>query len=106
MSQNGEAVPVGVNAESSLSKTTDLDDAANDFCTDDIKNFEGGSSGYSNAPIFIEACAGCGILSSVVQQRGMQVLPIDCPRNRHTPKCRLVIMDLTSEHRHSATAYC
>ena len=58
----------------------------------------GSSTGYKDTPIFIEACAGCGILSSVVQQRGFQVIPIDCPRNRHVPKCRLVVLDLTSAH--------
>ncbi|CAL1170052.1 unnamed protein product [Cladocopium goreaui] len=58
----------------------------------------GSSTGYKDTPIFIEACAGCGILSSVVQQRGFQVIPIDCPRNRHVPKCRLVVLDLTSAY--------
>lgn len=99
MSQGGEAEPAGVNADSSLSKTADSKDALHGFCTGDTtNNFESGSSGFSNAPIFIEACAGCGILSSVVQQHGIQVLPIDCPRNCRTPKCRLVIMDLISKH--------
>ena len=55
-------------------------------------------SGYKDTPISIEACAGCGILSSVVQQRGFQVIPIDCPRNRHVPKCRLVFLDLTTPY--------
>jgi hypothetical protein len=55
-------------------------------------------SGYKDTPIFIEACAGCGILSSMVQRKGFQIIPIDCPRNRHIPKCRLVILDLTTPH--------
>lgn len=40
----------------------------------------------------------CGILSSLDQQRGFHVIPIDCPRNRHTPKCRLVVLDLTTAY--------
>ena len=92
-SQSGLAVDEAV----PMSSTTD-NDVMQDFCTENSENFESGSSGFASAPIFIEACAGCGILSSVVQQRGIQVIPIDCPRNRHVPKCRLVVMDLTSDH--------
>ena len=84
-----------------LSKTDLADSTLQGFGTDNADNsdtFETSPSGFQGTPIFIEACAGCGILSSVVQQRGFQVIPIDCPRNRHTPKCRLVVMDLTAPH--------
>ena len=49
----------------------------------------------STPPIFIEACAGCGILSSVVKARGFKVLPIDCSRNRHEPLCKIFEIDLS-----------
>ena len=84
-----------------LSKTDSAGDIVQDGATADAgnsRNFETSPSGFHGSPIFIEACAGCGILSSVMQQRGFQVIPIDCPRNRHTPKCRLVVMDLTAPH--------
>ena len=84
-----------------LSKTDSAGDIVHGGATADAgnsENFEKSPSGFQGTPIFIEACAGCGILSSVVQQRGFQVIPIDCPRNRHTPKCRLVVMDLTAPH--------
>ena len=84
-----------------LSKTDSADGILQGGDADGASNsviFETSPSGFQGTPIFIEACAGCGILSSVVQQRGFQVIPIDCPRNRHTPKCRLVVMDLTAPH--------
>ena len=33
-----------------------------------------------------------------MQQRGFHIIPLDCSRNRHVPKCKLVVLDLTSEH--------
>ena len=84
--------------EVTLSKACDSNEALQEFCIDNSPISKQSSSGYQDTPIFIEACAGCGILSSVVQQRGLQVIPIDCPRNRHVPRCRIVVMDLTSTH--------
>ena len=81
-----------------MSKACDISEALQVECTDNSPFSSKSSSSYKDTPIFIEACAGCGILSSVVQQRGLQVIPIDCPRNRHAPKCRIVVMDLTSNH--------
>lgn len=60
----------------------------------DVSKFAGKDS---REPLFIEACVGCGVLSSVVKQWGIQVIPIDSPRDRHVPRCELVVMDLTSE---------
>ena len=86
-----QAVPVSGDRHNPMSKTSQVanDNSTADFC---------GPSRYKDTPIFIEACAGCGILSSVVQQRGFQFIPIDCPRNRHTPKCRVVVLDLTTPY--------
>ena len=36
-------------------------------------------SGYKDTPIFIEACAGCGILSSMVQRKGFPDHPNRLP---------------------------
>ena len=52
----------------------------------------------AEVPIFIEACAGCAILSSVAKERGFAVVPIDCPRNKHKVKAKIVTIDLTSPH--------
>jgi len=49
-------------------------------------------------PVFIEACAGCGVLSQTVKARGFKVLPIDCARNRHKPKCKIFELDLSQPH--------
>ena len=52
----------------------------------------------SNPPVFIEACAGCGILSQTAKARGFKVLPIDCARNRHHAKCKIYELDLSQPH--------
>ena len=52
-------------------------------------------SAKTSPPLFIEACAGCGILSSVVKARGFKILPIDCSRNRHEPQCKIFEIDLS-----------
>ncbi len=48
--------------------------------------------------IFIEACAGRGILSSVAKEQGFSVVPVDCPRNQRKTKVRVITLDLTSPH--------
>ncbi len=57
-------------------------------------NLHGGSDRF----IFIEACAGCGILSSVAKEQGFLVVPVDCPRNQRKTKVRVVTLDLTAPH--------
>ena len=57
-------------------------------------NLHGGSDRF----IFIEACAGCGILSSVAKEQGFLVVPLDCPRNQHKTKVKVVTLDLTAPH--------
>ena len=48
--------------------------------------------------VFIEACAGCAILSSIAVKRGFHVLPFDCSRNRHRPFCALFEFDLSAPY--------
>ena len=48
------------------------------------------------APIFVEACAGSAVLSSVAKEKGFSVVPIDCEHRRYQTKCRIVLLDLTS----------
>ena len=49
-------------------------------------------------PLFIEACAGCAILSATAQERGIPSLPIDCSRNRHQTHCKVFDLDLSKLH--------
>ena len=44
--------------------------------------------------VFIELCAGSVSLSSVAQKFGYRVMPVDCKRNRHVTKCRVIQLDL------------
>ena len=48
--------------------------------------------------VFIELCAGSAVLSAVAQRHGYRVLPVDCKRNRHKPRCRIVSLDLAEDH--------
>lgn len=45
-------------------------------------------------PLFIEACCGSAILSSVVSKMGFEVLPIDFHGNKHRPHVHVVELDL------------
>ena len=45
--------------------------------------------------VFIELCAGSAPLSAVAQKQGFQVFPIDFHRNRFSPKCRIIEIDMT-----------
>ena len=47
--------------------------------------------------LFVEAFAGSANLSYIVKQIGLQVVPIDHPGNKHHPKCKLLLLDLTQE---------
>ena len=48
--------------------------------------------------VFIELCAGSASLSAAAQESGYRVMPVDCKRNRHVPKCRIVQLDLATDH--------
>lgn len=45
--------------------------------------------------VFVELCAGSAALSAAAQKRGMQVFPIDFHRNRFSPKCRILEVDMS-----------
>ena len=46
-------------------------------------------------PMFIELCAGSAVFSATAKARGYQVLAVDCPRNRHSPHCKITTLDLS-----------
>ena len=48
--------------------------------------------------IFLELCAGSAKLSAAVRNTGIPVVPIDHKHNRHTPRCKLVQLDLSQHH--------
>ena len=49
-------------------------------------------------PLLIELCAGSAVLSQTAMTRGFATMPVDRAHNRHTPKCKLVNLDLTQSH--------
>ena len=49
-------------------------------------------------PLLIELCAGSAVLSQTAMTRGFATMPVDHAHNRHTPKCKLVNLDLTQSH--------
>jgi len=52
--------------------------------------------GKSPAPVvFLELCAGSAALSAAAQKRGFQVFPVDFHRNRFSPKCRILEVDMS-----------
>ena len=48
--------------------------------------------------VFLELCAGSAVLSAMAQKHGYRVMPVDFKRNRHTPKCKVVSLDLSEDH--------
>ena len=48
--------------------------------------------------IFLELCAGSAKLSAAVRNTGIPVVPVDHKHNRHTPRCKLVQLDLSQPH--------
>ena len=48
--------------------------------------------------VFVELCAGSASLSAVAQKCGYRVMPVDCKRKRHVPKCRVIQLDLATDH--------
>ena len=52
--------------------------------------------GKSPAPVvFLELCAGSAALSAAAQKCGFQVFPVDFHRNRFSPKCRILEVDMS-----------
>ena len=51
----------------------------------------------NNETVFVELCAGSGILSSTAEKYGMKSCPIDCERNRHSPFTKIFQIDLTDD---------
>ena len=47
--------------------------------------------------VFVELCAGSGILSSTAERHGMRVLPIDCERNRFETFTTVYQVDLSED---------
>ena len=45
--------------------------------------------------MFIELCAGSAVLSAAAQKSGFQVFLIDFHRNRFSPKCRILAIDMS-----------
>ena len=68
-------------------------DSHGDF---DFDGFGGGTT--DRQMVFIELCAGSAVLSATAQRHGYRVLPVDCKRNRHKPRCRIVSLDLSEAH--------
>ena len=62
----------------------------------DFDGFGGGTT--DRQMVFIELCAGSAVLSATAQRHGYRVLPVDCKRNRHKPRCRIVSLDLSEAH--------
>ena len=56
-----------------------------------------GVPSLENETVFIELCAGSGILSSTAERYGMKVCPIDCERNRHSPFTKIFQIDLAND---------
>lgn len=56
-----------------------------------------GVPSFENEIIFVELCAGSGILSATAEQHGWKVCPIDCERNRHAPFTKVFQIDLTTD---------
>ncbi|CAE7285341.1 unnamed protein product [Symbiodinium sp. CCMP2592] len=52
----------------------------------------------ADGPLVIELCAGSAILSQTAASRGFAIMPVDHAHNRHTPKCKMVNLDLTQSH--------
>ena len=49
------------------------------------------------APLFIEACCGCALLSASVSQMGFDTLPIDFHGNKHRPFVHVIELDLRKQ---------
>ena len=47
-------------------------------------------------PVFVEVCCGSAGLSASVSQYGFDCIGVDCRRNRHAPKARVLEIDLST----------
>ena len=52
----------------------------------------------SRTPVFVELCAGSAKLSDAVKQFGYNIVAVDHDKNRHSPRCKLVQLDLSHQH--------
>ena len=52
----------------------------------------------NQTPVFVELCAGSAKLSDAVKQFGYDIIAVDHDKNRHTPRCKLVQLDLSHKH--------
>ena len=52
----------------------------------------------NQSPVFVELCAGSAKLSDAVKQLGYNIIAVDHDKNRHTPRCKLVQLDLSHKH--------
>lgn len=59
---------------------------------------DGDANSSSKQMLFIELCAGSAVLSSVAKRRGFRVMPVGYKRNRRTPKCQIIQLDLSQKH--------
>ena len=75
------------------------DDARHQFsCTDgDVQSILDDAK-RDQTPLFIELCAGCGILSATVAALGFDVMAVDHTRNRHKTRVKMFNLDLSKEH--------
>ena len=48
--------------------------------------------------VFIKLCTGSAVLSAAALKHGYRVMPVDYKRNRHTPRCKIVSLDLSEDH--------
>ena len=48
-----------------------------------------------DGPLLVELCAGSAVLSSVASTRGFSTLAVDHALNRHTPKSKITVLDLS-----------
>ena len=84
--QEGQACPEPGGKDSALSKTVSTEMDASKKHANNSNATTLSPSGYKDTPIFIEACAGCGILSSMVQQKGFSDHPNRLPAKSPRPK--------------------
>ena len=84
-------------------KPVDLVEADNEGCQPISDIDEGEPLIYdevkkAQAPLFIELCAGCGILSATVAAVGFDVMAVDHSFNKHATKVKMFNLDLSKEH--------
>ena len=58
-----------------------------------------------DGPLLVELCAGSAVLSSVASTRGFSTLAVDHALNRHTPKSKITVLDLSLPSSWSTLGY-